>query len=271
MTTTWTVVTYNMGGRAKARDVVELIELAERETPNRWTLALQETADQRATLRDVVDRIARRGRRRAARRARRRDVELRAAVAARADVELVQGPEGLGRSKLATITPLGTLRHDGLRKLTDRTFVGDPGAGGPFTDHKYLLRTRQRAGGTSLRVGNVHLISSVQGSPTPWRKLRRTLHRRQLTRSLAWADNTSLPTVIVGDYNTTPPSSLLDPIRRRGWRVQGVGSFGGPDKDRRPIDLLTIRQVKRIKVTRIRTRKLGSDHRAVIWTLSIDD
>lgn len=208
----WAVGTYNVGDRGTVADIKRCVAMLARRSPLRWTLGLQETGDRTDDLRQVL-----------------REVD---------GIELVHGARGFGRRKVSAIVPRGTLMFEGLRKLSDRTFVGHPGAGGPFTDTKYVLRLRQRQGGTVLRTGVVHFISSVDGKPTAWRRLRRSLHNRQVRRATAWAVNMPhVPSGLLGDFNTTPADDLLAPMRAAGLRVIGKPSHGGKASDRRAIDL----------------------------------
>jgi hypothetical protein len=208
----WTNVTYNMGGRATERDVVGLIKIAEDLSPGRWFLGLQETGDQADTLQDVIGQFP--------------------------AVSLIQGKAGLGRAKTAAIVPTESLVADGLVPMSPRTYVGKPGAGGIFTDHKYLLRVRQRSGRIVIRNATVHLISSVEGKTTVWRLLRRGIHAVQRKVVIRWGlRHPQTPTTVSGDWNVHLGGQLLRDVAA-ALRMHGVGSHGGRDKNKRAIDLL---------------------------------
>lgn len=56
---------------------------------------------------------------------------------------------------------------------------------------------------------------------------RQDLYRKQVRRTLDWEDRGRASHLLAGDFNATPDSNLLDPLRQAGLRVRYAASHGG--------------------------------------------
>lgn len=192
----WLFASFNIGPGTLA-DVLAIIDECEAESPGHWSLALQEGGDQDRLFDQVL---------------------------AQRDVELVRHHPSQPRGKVALILPPGIVVGRGLKPLTPRTFVGDPGAGPRFTEPKYVVRARVRVGTLLMRIGGVHFTPLSGYVPRRFRLLRRAVHALQVRRATAWAAAfPGVPSVLIGDMNATPGSPQLKAMRRR-LNVVGVAS-----------------------------------------------
>lgn len=238
---TATLITYNMGGKATFDDLARLVALARSKTRGRFVIALQETGDQDANLVRAVAELG---------------------------VQVLRGPKGQGRSKVALLVPVRASATFDLVKLTPRTRVGPEGAGGAMTDHKYLLTADVTfAGGASLEVGCFHFMSSVQGPDTPWRNKRVGLWKTQAAGTRDWLKGAP-NRVALGDSNAVIGSELMKTFTAAGLSIHGKGSHGGSGKNRRPIDVL-IHDPAIDSKTADALAGYGSDHRPVVFDVEV--
>jgi len=214
------VVTYNVGdgaARKKRADLRRLMALRPA------VIGLQEVADRVALIR---------------------------ALAPKHGYRSLIGAEGDGRQRIALLVRkkgVKVLDH-GLRKISDRTSVhpATPGTGdGDQVSAKYVHWVRLRVDGLRWTVGAVHLVPSA----SKYKKNRR-LHGRQVAECAAWFRGVKVEPLLMGDFNATPRSGLVDDLREvaRPWSKP---SF---EKGDRPIDMLWTRKDARGKV-----RALGVD------------
>ena len=114
-----------------------------------------------------------------------------------------------------------------LDRLLSKAQYAGPGAGPSRVGTKHLVGGRWRIGGQSISVGCVHLVASQ------WQPLRLALAIRQVLQIVAWVKARKSHVLVLGDFNATPGSPTLLPLRRIGMRRAKTG----PTHGKRTIDM----------------------------------
>lgn len=151
--------------------------------------------------------------------------------------------------------------------LTPATNVGDAGAGGPWQGQKRIVggHFRHPATGRRFSLGCVHLV------PTQYIPIRSRLALRQTARIADWTARRRGLTMVAGDYNADPSSSVFNAMRRVGL-VNDHGVLGkvGTFRDGRALDHVWYEpRPRRFRPVDHVTIPTASDHRALVMRFRV--
>ncbi|CAI9417429.1 hypothetical protein [Nocardioides sp. T2.26MG-1] len=168
------------------------------------------------------------------------------------------------------------IKSAGYWRCTDRTEVGDWGAGPRVLAAKWIAWVEIEVAGRVLWFGSTHFPPSVQRKKaTPGRARRRALFARQVVAVRAWWTTRRGGKVLGTDDNATTAFPLLRALRvigragRRGARVvlRTAASHG-----HRPIDKIRVAWRRWLKVSPAQALDgYSSDHRPVVVDLEIKE
>lgn len=173
---------------------------------------------------------------------------------------LLQGEED-GKAKVALLVHRDyPVIKSGYFKLSNRTFVGDWGAGPEVIATKWIAWAQFGVGERKVRVGCLHYVPSVQQESTnPGSDKRRDLYRKQVQRTVKWEKKGRVTHLFCGDFNATPDFFLLDPLKKAG-----LGHRSAPSHGKRDIDQHWFRRTDWLSVSNAHALDgYSSDHKPV--------
>lgn len=190
------------------------------------------------------------------------------------DAQLIHD-DGNDRGHTAMLIADGiTILDHGWIQCTKRSWVGRWGAGPNTLAAKYILwASLALEDGTGITDAVLHLPPSVTRPARgpiarAGRRRRRTLYRKIITRTVAWAATVDGPIALHGDWNAEETFELLQPLHDAGFTPMTAPTHPAKDPER-AIDIIWIRGCSAEQVQAIAGR--SSDHRPLAATYTLEE